>query len=153
MKTTATLQQLEAILRSSALVADGFMGNDTRSVQEIIDADRAELERLGVSSEQIAERMGQMTQAAIPQLGNWVAIGTDCQGRVQEARGRLVCPWPHPGRFAKRVTTVQRMGDDQVVWCLTWSDLNIHLIREHGFFEGRGSTFRNDPEALKRMLF
>jgi hypothetical protein len=31
--------------------------------------------------------------------------------------------------------------------------LNIHLVEEHGFFEGRGAFFRIEPEELIRVIF
>jgi hypothetical protein len=31
--------------------------------------------------------------------------------------------------------------------------LNIHLIKEHGFFEGKGSPFRIEPSVLTKMIF
>jgi hypothetical protein len=34
-----------------------------------------------------------------------------------------------------------------------WSDLSIHLIGAHGFFEGRGSFFRLEPAELVAILF
>jgi hypothetical protein len=34
-----------------------------------------------------------------------------------------------------------------------WSDLNIHLIKAHGFFEGRGASFRIEPELLLSVLY
>jgi hypothetical protein len=40
-----------------------------------------------------------------------------------------------------------RTGDEMV-----WTALNVHLIREHGFYEGRGSPFRIDPAQAKRAL-
>jgi hypothetical protein len=34
-----------------------------------------------------------------------------------------------------------------------WSDLNIHLIAKHGFFEGKGSAFRIEPKELISTIF
>ena len=48
MKESPQNKKLEEILRSSKLVAGGFMGNDDRSVSEIIDSDKNELSRLGL---------------------------------------------------------------------------------------------------------
>jgi len=35
---------------------------------------------------------------------------------------------------------------------LVWSDLTIHLIEEHGFYQGKGSPYRLDPSEVKRIL-
>lgn len=149
-KKTPQIQRLEEVLRSSKLVSGGFMGSDTRSVLDIIDADLAELSRLAITAERIVVRMQKITDIAQGGLGNWVTIDENRQAVVEEAKGTLVCPWPHPGKFAKRVTTVKLNKSGQIIH---WADLNIHLIAEHGFFEGRGSAFRIEPEKLIRVIF
>lgn len=149
MKQSPDNQKLDQILRSSKLVADGFMGSDDRSFSEVIDADSAELARLGFTSEQLAGRMRQITELAVKGLGTWVRIDDEREACVQEAKGSLVCPWPHPGRYAKRITTVRniRSGED-----ISFSDLNTHLIGRHGFFGGRGSMFRVEPKQVAKMI-
>ena len=126
------------------------MGNDGRNVSEIIDSDLAEISRLGLTVEQVARRMREITEKAIPGLGGWVQIDEKRQAKADEAKGPLVCPWPHAGRFAKRVTTVKLVESGETI---KWSDLNIHLIEEHGFFEGKGSAFRIEPGELIQAIF
>jgi hypothetical protein len=36
---------------------------------------------------------------------------------------------------------------------ISWTDLNIHMIEAHGFFEGKGSFFRIEPIELQRFCF
>ena len=143
-------QRLEEILRSSKLVYGSFMGSDTRSASDIINADLAEISRLGVTSQHIAARMQEITDTAQTGLGNWVEIDKNHRAIIEEAKGIMVCPWPHPGKFAKRITTVELTESGQSI---RWADLNIHLIAEHSFFEGRGSAFRIEPEKLIAVIF
>ena len=145
MKESPHDKKLDEILRSSKLVAGGFMGHDARSVSEIVDADGAELSKLGFASKQVAERMRQITDTAKAGLGTWVRIDDNLEAKVDEVRGLLVCPWPHPGTFLKRITSVRHRRTGATI---RWSDLNIHLIGEHGFFEGKGSEFRIEPAEL-----
>ena len=126
------------------------MGDDPRSSDEIIDADATELSKLGYTTEQVASRMKSITESAKAGLENWVQIDDNHRAIVAEARGFSVCPWPHSGRYVKRVTTVERLDTGATV---RWSDLNIHLIAEHGFFEGKGSTFRIEPAELTAVIF
>ncbi len=149
-KKPPQLQRLEEILHSSKLVYGGFMGTDTRSVLDVIDADLAELSRLDITTERIAVRMQEITDIAKDGLGNWVEIDENRQAMTEEAKGALVCPWPHLGKFAKRVTTVKLYKSGQTIH---WADLNIHLIAEHSFFEGKGSAFRIEPEKLIKIIF
>jgi hypothetical protein len=150
MKESPQMQKLEAVLRSSKLVAGGFMGTDKRSLSEIIEADVAQISRLGFTAKQIAARMQEITDIAKAALGNWIDLRERRRARVDEAKGIIVCPWPHPGRFAKRVTIVNLIESDETIH---WSDLNIHLIAEHSFFEGKGSTFRIEPDILTKIIF
>ncbi|MHC4087296.1 MAG: hypothetical protein ACYSWZ_15865 [Planctomycetota bacterium] len=150
MKESPQDRKLQELLRSSRLVAGGFMGHDSRSVSEVIDADAVELSRLGFTKEQVAERMRQITKVAISGLGTWVPVGEDLEGKVDEAKGWLICPWPHKGQVAKRITVVKVIETSESI---RWSDLNTHLIGEHGFFEGKGSNFRIEPKELIRIIF
>ena len=149
MKQSPEDERIENLLRSSRLVADGFLGSDKRDVQQIIDDDAVGLEELEYTCEQIAERMRELTEAAKPMLGNPVQVG----GLVvtyEDYKGVIVCPWPHPGKFAKAITTVKQIDTNQTV---RWTDLNLHMIAEHGFFEGKGSAFRIEPAELVKIIF
>jgi hypothetical protein len=131
-------------------VAGGFLGDDSRSFTEVIEADASQVSRLGYTMEQIAARMQEITDAAKTGLGNWVTVDDKLQAVAEEAKGSLICPWPHPGRYVKRVTTVELYDSGETI---SWSDLNIHLIAKHGFFEGRGAAFRIEPEKLIKVIF
>jgi len=150
MKESPQSNNLEQILRSTKMASGDFMGGDSRSAVEIIDADAFEVARLGYTCQQISARMQEITDAAIRGLGTWVEVDARHQAMVCEARGSIACPWPHLRRFVKRVTTVKRLDSDRTI---SWTDLNIHFIAEHGFFEGRGSVFRIEPGELTKVIF
>lgn len=150
MKNPPDIQKLEQFLRSSKLVAGGFLGNDTRALNQIIDSDHKTLTKLRITNVQLAEKMTEITQLAKKGLGNWVKIDSHLQARIEEAKGFLVCPWPHPHRSLKRVTFLKNTNTNQTI---NWSDLNTHLIAEHCFFEGKGSAFRIEPEIAAEILF
>ena len=150
MKESPQDKKLDEILRSSRLAAGGFMGDDQRSVFDVIDADARVLTELDVTKEQLVERMYYITNVAKSGLGTWVLIDENIEARVDEARGKVVCPWPHPGVFLKRITTVRAIETGESIH---WSDLNVHLIGEHGFFEGKGSDFRIEPMELVKLIF
>jgi hypothetical protein len=149
MKESPQDNQLDEILRSSKLVADGFMGDDKRCVCEVIDADAVALAQLGLTKEQVAACMQEITDLAKSGLGTWVRIDENLEAKVDEARGWLICPWPHSGRYVKRITFLRSSKTGQ---SFRWSDLNIHLIGEHGFFEGKGSHFRIEPKKIAQMI-
>lgn len=150
MKESPQTRKLEQILRSSKLVTGGFMGDDSRSFNEVIYADSSQVSKLGYTMEEIAARMQEITDTAKTGLGNWIKVDDKLQAVADEAKGSLICPWPHPGRYVKRITTVQRYNSGETI---RWSELNIHLIAEHGFFEGRGAAFRIEPVKLINVIF
>lgn len=150
MKLSPEMQRLEQVLRSGRLVAGGFMGGDPRTVVEVIEADLAELETLGRSAREIARRMRELSDLARPYFGTPVQAGPDLEITTEEHRGMVVCPWPHPANFRKSFTTARRLDTKEEV---RWTDLSIHLIEAHQFFQGRGSHFRLEPAALVRIIF
>ena len=149
MKQSPNMRKLEELLGSSKLVSGGFLGRDKRTLSEIIDADCAELTALGYTAEQVARRMQQLTDIGKPQLGR-TTLFQGLEISVLDYPGRIVCPWSHPGTHVKRITTVRRPETEE---SLGWSDLNIHLIAAHAFFEGRGSAYRLEPSQLIRLIF
>ncbi|MFC1462282.1 hypothetical protein ACFLQU_01635 [Verrucomicrobiota bacterium] len=150
MKHPPETAKLEAILRSSKLTAFGFMGDDVRPPAEIIESDAAELAKLNYTVYDIADRMREITVKARAGLGTSVRIGENLEATASATRGQVPCPWPHAGRFPKTVVTLRRTDGDRYI---RWSELSIHLIEAHGFFEGKGAPFRLSPRELVGMLF
>jgi hypothetical protein len=149
MKQSPDIVRLEEVLRSSKLVSGGFMGDDRRTLAEVLETDAAVLEKTGISAKQLAVKMQEVTDRAITGLGTWIDIDGKLIAKVDEAKGAIVCPWPHPADFAKRVTTVKCVKSALTA---KWSDLGIHLIDEHSFFQGDGSQLRTEPRELIRIL-
>jgi hypothetical protein len=150
MKKSPQEKKLESILKSSKFSSSGFLGSDTRNLWEIIDDDAAEVARSGKTMEEIAARMQYITDAGAEGLGDWVEIDHKLRVTVDDNRGVVPCPWPHHVRCLKRITTVNNSENRTSI---RWSELNIHLIKEHGFFEGKGSPFRLEPAALIMTIF
>lgn len=150
MKRSPDMQRLEELLRSGQLVEGGFLGDDPRPVEEIIEADAAELERRGLTAAALGRRMAEVTEAARPGLGTFVDVDQHLQAAVDDNRGQIVCPFPGEARVFKTVTTARRRDADRQV---RYSDLCTHMIAEHGFFQGQGSRFRLEPGVLADVLF
>ncbi len=150
MKKTPRMQQVEEMLHSSQIVSGGFFGEDRRDLTEIIDRDTAQVTAGGSTPAELTTKMRKITSEAKKGLGMWVDLPDNRRARIDEAKGQLICPWPHPFRCDKRVTTLENQTTGESI---IWTDLNIHLIEEHNFFEGKGSPFRIEPALLIRMLF
>lgn len=150
MKKSPQKSRLEEVLRSSRIVSGGFLGNDPRILDEILEADAAELTGLGATAEELGARMREITEQARKGLGTPVTIDGKREATADDNRGQIICPWPHAGRYDKTVTTVRLTDTGE---SLRWSELSRHFIEAHGFFQGRGSAFRLEPRILVRVLF
>lgn len=150
LKRPPDVQKLEEVMRSSKLVMGGFLGPDKRALYDIIEEDISALGRLGYSAEDVATRMRQLTDMGAQGLGTPVTVEGRFEVTVEEHKGLNVCPWPHGGGIRKRITTVRKLDSGKL---LRWTDLGIHMIRHHGFFEGRGSLYRLEPRELAESLF
>jgi hypothetical protein len=150
LKRSPEAKRLEEVLRCSRIVAGGFLGTDTRILEEIIESDGAELIRLGTTIQSISARMREITEKGKAGLGTPVKIDEKREVVVDENRGQTICPWPHAGGYQKTITTVRRLDTGATV---RWSELSLHFVEAHGFFQGRGSPFRLEPRALVEVLF
>ena len=149
MKRTLQQKKLDQLLHSSQIVHGGMMGEDQRTFEEVIEADLAVIEQLDYTKEAIGQRMAELTELAIPSFGNWFSVNDNLRVYVDDYKGRLICPWPHKGVFCKRLTYAQRTDLDKTI---VWTELGAHMILEHGFFEGKGSVFRLEPEDLISII-
>mgnify|MGYP006283367831 CR=1 FL=1 len=150
-KRSPEMRKLDEMLRTSRISSTGFLGTDTRPVEEIIARDLAAVKQSGFRTDQIAQRMRFITDQAKQGIETDVVIEPGLSARATHTRGRLPCPWPHPGLYAKTVTHVRRTGSQAGE--IKWSDLSIHLIEAHGFFQGKGADFRLNPSELIEIIF
>ena len=123
----------------------GFMGNDSRDVEEVISADARTLERLGTDSLSVAGKLQIIFDLASAELGDELKLSENLTVQYLACRGRIPSPFPGEGSFEKNMVLVQS-DDKSIHFYIT--PLSIHLIKKHGFFQGRGSPFRIEPEII-----
>jgi len=136
-------------MAAGALSRDGFLGDDVRPVAEIIDADVGEMERLGVTADLLAERLGEALAAAVAGLGRTVTVGETLAAVYREGMGRIPCPFGGCGTFQKGECELTDAATGERV---TFTPLSVHMIASHGFFQGRGSAYRLEPAVLVRLF-
>jgi len=127
---------------------DGFLGNDPRHIHDIIREDLQILEHEDITPQQIADRLQYFTDKGKEALENEVAVDTYTV-RVDWARGMIPCPFGEPGLHHKISVCLTNTKSNA---CIIFSQLSIHMIREHGFFAGRGSVYRLEPVAVAGFL-
>ena len=139
-----------ARMKPGVITLNGFLGDDRRNLNEIIHDDELILERLGKTAKEIADRMDYLSKQSWDFPGEEVLIDDEYLVSTDVVRGKLPCPFGHPGVHRKAISTLFNKSNGLSV---RWTSLSIHLIEAHGFFEGKGSPFRLDPETLVAAIF
>jgi len=150
MKRTPEDEKIIERMSPGVLTREGFLGDDRRSLQEILDADRAAVEAMGLTHAEIADALDVACRAAMSGLGSPVHLpGPNRVAEYHEAMGYIASPWPEGRTFPKgEIVLADPAGGESVVF----TPLSVHLIREHGFYQGRGSPYRLEPAKLARLL-
>jgi hypothetical protein len=149
MKQTEQLKAAQEQMKPGRITLTGFLGEDARPLIDILAADDALVKRMDLTHQLIAERMIALREAGKRGLGDFIAVEPHFEVRVDSVRGRLPCPFDDPGLFPKTNITVRNLELQEE---LTFTDLGIHMIYVHGFYGGKSSSFRVDPDAAARIL-
>lgn len=150
MKQTPQEKKIQDRMKPGILTLDGFLGNDTRHLNDIIATDRETLDKLKITQEEIADRMDYFTQKAFENYDGAIIIDDKFEIEYRSVRGRVICPFPEPGSYLKGFIKLINLKNGIT---LTWTPLTIHMIKKHGFFEGKGSANRLEPGVLAKALF
>jgi hypothetical protein len=148
MKQTKILDNVQRQMRPGVITQTGFLGTDPRRLGDILAEDDAAVKRLDLTHAQIAARMKELSDAGRKGLGLAVTVAPHFEIQVESVRGKLPCPFLD-GIFAKTNTTVRNTELDREI---TYTDLGIHMVEAHGFYEGKGALFRLDPAELQTVL-
>ena len=149
MKQIPKYDEIQKNMAPGIITRDGFLGQDRRKLMDIIIEDDAEVKRLGLTHAQIAGRMKELSEAGMKGLGLAVKVETHFEIQVDSVRGKLPSPFQDNILIQKMNTRVKNTISGQEI---IYTDLNIHMIEKHGFYEGKGSLFRTDPALLAEVL-
>lgn len=149
MNMTPELEQAFEKMKPGALSRDGFLGNDVRDLPAILAEQQAQCLSLGLDCRIIADAMRRIGRAGLAGFGAPVIIEEKWEVTADENRGKIPSPWPEPGLWQKTVYTVKNLRSGKTV---RYSELSIHLIEQHCFFQGRGASFHNEPADLAGVL-
>jgi hypothetical protein len=153
MKKLPDEDRLMKRMAPGVLCRDGFLGHDHRTLHEIIENDAHELDHLGVTTEQLADEMERILDAAEGTFGAPVTV-TTAGGRglvatYRESMGKIPSPW---GGAVFRKGEVELADPKSGEILQRYTPLSVHLVREHGFFQGRGSRYRIEPDRFVELL-
>ncbi len=149
MKQTVKMQEIQNRLGPGKITRDGFLGKDRRKLVDILTEDDSEVKRLGYDHTAIAGKMKYFRDTGEKGLGDFIDISPYFSVSVETFRGKLPCPFECRKILPKSITTVKnkRLGRE-----LVFSDIQIHLIMYHGFYQGKQSQYRIEPRDLIDIL-
>lgn len=150
MKQTPQEKKIQENMQPGVITLTGFLGNDTRHLHDIIAEDRNTIERLGISQEDIADRLQYFTNLALDSYDGFIIIYEIYHIEYKSYRGKIACPFPHAGMYPKGTISLKNLSNGKEI---CWTPLNIHMIREHCFFEGKGATHRLEPSEVRKIIF
>ena len=149
MKSSPQDDRIRANMAPGVLSRDGFLGHDKRPLSEIMQADEAVVGDMGLTHQAIARRLDEVLQDAMAGYGSPVQVGPNLTATWIEAMGRIPCPFAGGHVFPKgQVELVDRQTGR--AYCFT--PLTVHMIGEHGFYQGLGSQYRLDPREIVALL-
>ena len=149
MKQTVQLMRIQEKMKPGIITRDGFLGTDRRNLIDILVEDDESVKRMDITHSEISQRMINLRDEGIRGLGNFISVEPHYEVRVDSVRGKLPCPFGDPGVFPKTNITVKNLKTGREI---TYTDFHIHMIGSHGFYEGKGSSFRLEPKDLVDIL-
>jgi len=149
MKQTLDYDKIQEQMKRGVITLDGFLGTDERKLIDIMAADDAVVRQRLTTHQAIAEQMKRFKDLGSAGLGEFITLDEIFEVKVESVRGLLPSPFGGPGMYGKINTTVH---NKRLQRSITYTDLHIHFIEEHGFYEGTGSPFRLEPDDLIDIL-
>lgn len=149
MKQTPQEKIIQKRMQPGNLSIDGFLGKDKRHYHEIIEEDLQVLSQYGITNEQVADKLEELTNLAFE---NPEGIAEPEEGVTIEYssyRGRVISPFLGQKPARKGII---KYYDSKRNLKLQWTPLNILMIRDYGFFEGKGSKNRLEPAEVYKVL-
>ena len=101
MKQTVQMERIQRNMAPGVMTRDGFLGTDRRKLIDILIADDAAVKRRDLDHRRIAAAMRSLRNAGMRGLGELITVPPNFEVRVESVRGKLPCPFGHPGLIAK----------------------------------------------------
>ena len=146
MKENPAEQTIRDRLEPGLISVEGFLGNDNRPLADIIASDVGEIEAAGLTVEQLGEFLETLHITAdegwegrVPAFDGKISVRSD------ETLGQIPCPFGCGTNSHKSIIGVKDADGNDL---LSYTPLAAHLIRAHGFFEGKGAPCRIEPSEL-----
>ncbi|MFH0919472.1 MAG: putative PEP-binding protein [Fibrobacterota bacterium] len=127
----------------------GFLGDDSRAYADIVESDARALASSGIEKGLLLNGLRDTFDRARAALGAEIEVLPGLTVVYHEAKGRVSSPFKNDGAFEKGEAVLTQAGTGER---LILSALSLHLMEQHGFFQGRGAYFRVEPLLAADML-
>lgn len=152
MKMSPQYRKAQDNMQPGVITADGFLGDDSRNLVDIIEADEEKFSQLGLEFDTVVQRLRYLMEQGRKGLGEPVTIDGRWIVTTNEARGHMVSPF-EDGVFRKiNAVIVHAPGGAPSGDQLLITELSLHLLEKYHFLQGKGASFRLDPEQVKKVL-
>jgi hypothetical protein len=149
MKQSPKMKQIQENMKPGVVTVNGFIGNDKRDLVQILDQDNSIVRELKLTHGMIADKMQDFRDRGEAGLGEFIKIEPHFDVQVISVRGGIRCPFEDKGLIQKDSITVKNLKTGGEI---NYTDLSIHFIRKHGFYQGIGSLYRLNPERIVEVL-
>lgn len=159
MMAVPDIAELQSRMRPGAFSRLGFLGSD-EGLEEVLEADRREVCRLGLTFERLADALERLIDAAVDSRGRSAIVDGKFRVKTEVFTGFQICPFasdPHHAQCGEaggvRHGSINwKIKNAQTGQTMTGPGLIVHLMRAHHFCEGRQAPMRVDPCELARLL-
>jgi hypothetical protein len=148
MKLSPKVKKALENMQPGEIAKTGFLGEDHRSLPDIIAHDEELCAIAGLDIQKAVEKMKYLSSEGEKGLGEPITVDSTWEVKISEARGRIPSPF-EDALFKKRNTTIKNLNTGKGI---NFSDLSLYLIEQYHFFQGHGSTYRIEPQDLKAIL-
>ena len=142
------LIKIQDNMQAGVITQTGFLGDDKRKLVDIIAHDEETLKSLNIDIDELVIKLEYFKNEGLKGLGEPITIDKKWEVMINEARGFIPCPF-EDGVFRKRNIQIKNLNNKKI---LNYSDLSIHLINKHHFFQGHGASYRLNPKDVKEVL-
>lgn len=171
MFSQSSLEHIETLMRPNQSSQAGFL-NDDECIIDVCEADWAMVEKLKLTFDQFADQLETITQKAGRQIEIGCRNGNDYWDLIKKGGvvidglrvtwtsylGYQSCPCCHFNNDSNWGGLQETLSDtdftvtnEKTGQQIFFSQLHIHLIRRHHFFEGH-TKYRLDPELCAQVL-
>ena len=149
MKQSPEMKKIQDNMQPGVITINGFIGDDHCDLAQILDRDNNAVKKLKLTHKIIAVKMQEFRDKGEAGLGEFIKVDPHFNVKVSTVRGGIRCPFEDKGLLQKANITVKNLKTGKEI---SYTDLCIHFIEKHGFYQGIGSLYRLNPEKLASVL-